>query len=185
MLAAAATAVISLLVSAATAAATTLQTTTKPTTTSTTAAQSPTPITKPAAASSSHSTGGGDVPNSTIALAVGIGAPSLLILLGSIMIWGYAIGRRDRSGRQFRYQKRRTLPTSARAELQGTEVRELGSEGRGAEVDGGGRRDAAEVSGEREPVEMDVQREPVELAASAGTPAAAGWVVMKAETMRF
>ncbi|KAH7051133.1 hypothetical protein B0J12DRAFT_662140 [Macrophomina phaseolina] len=130
------------------------------------------------------------VPRSTIALAVGITAPFLLILMGAIMIWGYVIGRRDRSGtRQFRFQKRRTPgrpPRRRVAEVDGGAVHEMAAAGGGrvAEMDG---RAPAELVAERrlEPAEMCAEREPVELAAAVGTPAAAGWLLMGSDAKRF
>lgn len=68
------------------------------------------------------------IPKSTIALTVGIGAPFLLITMGSIMIWGYIIGRREKSGREFRFQRRKTEQSSQQGngrailELEGREV---------------------------------------------------------------
>ncbi|KAB2581149.1 hypothetical protein DBV05_g147 [Lasiodiplodia theobromae] len=120
------------------------------------------------------------IPKSTIALAVGIGAPFLLIAMGSIMIWGYIIGRREKSGREFKFQRRKTEQSSqqgngrATLELEGREVQEM---------DGCV---AAEVSGEPPPVEMPQEREPAELPLTVGTvPPTSAWVMMKPETMRF
>lgn len=96
------------------------------------------------------------------------------------MIWGYIIGRREKSGREFRFQRRKTEQSTqqgndrAALELEGREVQEM---------DGCV---AAEVSGERPPVEMEQEREPVELALTVGTvPQTSAWVMMKPETMKF
>ncbi|GME49464.1 Heterokaryon incompatibility protein [Neofusicoccum parvum] len=136
-----------------------------------------TPSTKPATAGTSKPTASptpsppAGIPKSAVVIALSVSVPILLALIGSVMIWGYMLGRRDEHDEAREALLRKTGPrprpgrrrSARRVELAGCEVLEMAT---GANT--------AEMPGDSHPaVEMPERGEPVEL------PALGAWLMMK------
>lgn len=137
-----------------------------------------TPSTKPATTATSKPTASptpsapaAGIPKSAVVIALSVSVPILLALIGSVMIWGYMLGRRDEhdEAREALLRKTRPRPrpgrrrSARRVELAGCEVLEMAT---GANT--------AEMPGDSHPaVEMPERGEPVEL------PALGAWLMMK------